>query len=208
LIIARIYYLAPAQNPNPTLSNIIPSIITEGALEYAFISASVTSLKPFLRPFHSGRYMVNTIGAAGSGLRTNLSAKDSQDPYYQLSAVSVTGTGTGSGGKRSAKISQTASVNDDRPPQTSNTKISAGRVKRSSSQKRLAATAPVAGHGRTHSDMRRDDEESVNTDGSDQMIIRETRGWSVRYEDVDADADGQEGQNGTAWHSSGVACAV
>lgn len=122
--------------------------------------------------------------------------------------MSVTGTGTGSGGKLSAKISQTASLGDDGPLQKSNTKTSAGRAKRSTSQKCLAAPAPVASHGRTRSDVRRDDEESVHTDGSDQMIIRETRGWSVRYEDADADTDGQEGPNGTAWHSSGVACAV
>jgi hypothetical protein len=172
------------------------------------MSTSVTSLKPFLRPFHSGRYMVNTVGAAGSGLRTNLSAKDSKDPYYQLSAVSVTGTGTGNGGKLSAKISQKTSFNDDGTLQNSNTNIGAGRAKKSTSQKRLAAPALVARHGRSHSDVRRDDEESVNTEGSDQMIIRETRGWSVRYEEADADADGQEGPNVTAWHSSGVACAV
>lgn len=197
LIVTRIYYLSPSRNPNPTLSTILPSILTEAALEYAFMSASITSLKPFLRPFHSGRYIINTVGAPGSGLRSDL--KDSQDPYYQLSAVSVGGGGSRNP-KHTARV-QTTSFNEEGPLPKTTTRISAGRPKRSGSQTRglgpKGLTAlPVAARTR-----REEEEESVNTEGSDQMIIRETKGWSVRYEDVEG--EGEQG-NGAAWHAGAL----
>ena len=72
----------------------------------------------------------------------------------------------------------------------------------------VAHHMPAAGHGRSYSDVRRDDEaESVNsTEGSDQMIIRETKGWSVRYEDVDEQEQHQH--PGFASHVSAAASAV
>lgn len=55
-------------------------IFTETALGFAFMSASVTCLKPFLRPFHSG-YFVSTDGSG-----VPVTGKGSQaDTYYMLS---------------------------------------------------------------------------------------------------------------------------
>lgn len=86
IIIARLYYLSPGIQETHNSGNIAAEIITEAALQYALISASITCLKPFLRPFHSGGYFVDSIGAPGSGLRTNVRSS-SRDPYYKLSTV-------------------------------------------------------------------------------------------------------------------------
>jgi hypothetical protein len=173
------------------------------------MSASITSLKPFLQPFHSGRYIVNTVGAPGSGLRSNLSAKDSQDPYYELSHASAMSNSGNVGKQRGGvKVRQTASFSDDpiKKPSAVATAKRTHPPRERNTNTLAAAHMPAAGHGRSYSDVRRDDEESVNTEGSDQMIIRETKGWSVRYEDVDEQEQHQH--PGFASHISAVAPAV
>ena len=86
VVVVRLFYLSPSENSEPTVTSIIPNIITEAALELCLISACITSLKPFLQPVHSG-YMVNTsVGAPGSSFRSGMRQK-SQDSYYMLSTV-------------------------------------------------------------------------------------------------------------------------
>ena len=85
IVAIRLFYLSPSENSDPTITSIIANILTEAALELCLISACITSLKPFLQPIHSG-YIVNSVGAPGSGLRSGIRAK-SQDSYYMLSTV-------------------------------------------------------------------------------------------------------------------------
>lgn len=86
IIAVRLYYLSPRTETAHDSVNIVAQIVTEAALEFALISASVTCLKPFLQPFHSGGYLVDSVGAPGSGLRTNVRSS-SRDPYYKLSTI-------------------------------------------------------------------------------------------------------------------------
>jgi hypothetical protein len=85
IVAIRLFCLSPSENSDPTATSIIANILTEAALELCLISACITSLKPFLQPIHSG-YIVNSVGAPGSGLRSGIRAK-SQDSYYMLSAA-------------------------------------------------------------------------------------------------------------------------
>jgi hypothetical protein len=85
VVVVRLFYLSPSENSEPTVTSIIPNIITEAALELCLISACITSLKPFLQPVHSG-YMVTSVNAPGSSFRSGKRAK-SQDSYYMLSTV-------------------------------------------------------------------------------------------------------------------------
>ncbi|XWX01395.1 hypothetical protein V2A60_009422 [Cordyceps javanica] len=62
IAIVRICFLAPHLNHDPTLTNVVPHIITEAALHFAVISASITSLRPFLRTLH----LDYTVGSKGS----------------------------------------------------------------------------------------------------------------------------------------------
>ena len=176
LVATRLFYLYPQENPDPTFTGIIASILTEAALEFSLMSASVSSLRPFLRPFHSG-YIVNSVGAPGSGLRTG-----PQDPYYMLSAVkgtnkdetiqTVKSTRRPSLGSEGSQLGYTYPGSVKPNPQAV--------VRPDLGDQQAADSAP----GRQHSSkVRRDDMESVDSVGSDQMIIRKTKEWSVRYED-------------------------
>jgi hypothetical protein len=67
ILAARLFFLSPDENYDPTLTSIIPHILTEAAMDYALVSTSITCLKPFLKPFHTGG-VVNRVGGAGSGV--------------------------------------------------------------------------------------------------------------------------------------------
>jgi hypothetical protein len=162
ILIGRLYFLSPSQNDDPTWTSVLPGILTEAALEYAIIATSITALKPFLRPFHTGA-IVNSVGGAGSGLmygstaykghgvyiRSNSKSVDQKDDIPMTNQSGGIGTARGSGddlGMRSGlEPRQTTVTNVMRP--------------------------------------RREDEESVESNGSEKMIIRTTKDWSVRYED-------------------------
>ena len=151
IVAVRLFYLSPGQNHNPTVTSIIAAIITQFALQYSFMSASVTALRPFLRPFHSGHMLVDTVGAPGSGLHSGI-RNGSQDAYHKLGAVRGTDKGM-----PISTVSALASVNDDYQPTVTSPKHHSSKPSR-------------------------DDMKSVDSQGSDQMIIRKTRDYSVRYE--------------------------
>ena len=52
LVAARLYLISPDVDSDPTYTNIIPDILTEITFHFSVISASITSLRPFLRTFH------------------------------------------------------------------------------------------------------------------------------------------------------------
>ena len=144
------------------------------------MSASVTSLRPFLRPFHLG-YIVDSVGAPGSGLRSGFRTR-SQDPYYMLSAVKGTnkdGTAQTVTSTRPASVGSTASQHGIAYPES--VKPKPEKAVRPDLSDQLGVTSA---QGRQYSNkVRRDDTESIDSAGSDQMIIRKTRDWSIQYED-------------------------
>lgn len=82
IVIYRLIYLSPKHNTNPTYTNIVPNIITEAIMQFSIISASVTSLKPFLRSLHPA-HMVSSA-AESSGLVSSDRAGSRGDVYYRL----------------------------------------------------------------------------------------------------------------------------
>ncbi|EEP80698.1 predicted protein [Uncinocarpus reesii 1704] len=63
----------------------IPQILTEVAMNYSLLATSITSLKPFLKPFHTGA-IINTIGGEGSGLYS--SSQTRSQGIYTLASMS------------------------------------------------------------------------------------------------------------------------
>ena len=161
IIAVRLYYLAPAQNLIITSSTVISDILTEGAMEFALMATSITALKPFLTPFHTGA-IVNSVGGAGSGIYSGIRSKPLG--VYMLSSVSGRHdkgqtTMTIESGNHDHKFNQSGGTNKARPH------------------------AHAHAHSNGHADGRRDDIESMESNGSERMIIQTTRDWSVRYED-------------------------
>ena len=126
-------------------------------MEYALIATSITALKPFLQPFAEGA-IVNSVGGTGSGLRYGGQTKGQQS-LYMLSSV----------------------ANRERRENVGTTTIESqtGREK-GESPRRFRTNRSQSG---PNNDVHKDDIESVGSAGSEQMIIKTTRDWSVRYED-------------------------
>lgn len=129
--------------------------MTEAALEFALFSTSITALKPFLRPFHTGA-IVNTVGGAGSGL------------YY---------------GSRSNNAYMLGSTKDPKDDYQMNVSIITGGRKQSPMDVTTASSRGGKKHVPQPSEDQNDDIQSIHSDGSDQKIIRTTKEWSVRYEE-------------------------
>ncbi|EXJ66100.1 uncharacterized protein A1O5_10715 [Cladophialophora psammophila CBS 110553] len=162
LIALRLVYLSPAKNENPTVTSIIPHILTEAALEYSVLCTSITALKPFLRPLHSSA-IVNSVGGNASNPYSRSQGR--VQGIYMLSSVS------GKDNKDEYETTTTAveSTKDNKvqaPKPIFRPEISGGETVTS-----------------VQTDMPRDDIESLESGSSEQMIIRTTRNWSVRYEE-------------------------
>jgi hypothetical protein len=165
----RLYYLSPSENTNPTYTSIIPHILTEAASNFALVATSVTSLKPFLKPFHTGA-IVNTVGGTGSGVFSG--TRPQYQGIYMLAPVSgtkktandVTMTMTNAtsrsnettSGEREVKQPAKLYIGDNVPGQTVISASPGPQLKPASSR--------------------------TGSDGSEQMIIKTTKEWNVRYE--------------------------
>ena len=156
MIAVRLYYLAPSQNSNPTLSSVLSHILTEAALEYALAATSIIALKPFLKPFHSGA-IINTVGGAGSGMYSG-SASAAQG-LYMLSSVSK--------------------KNHDLTPKS--TTVSSDRDIEIEKPKQWQKT--TSAKGQSHAEAQRGESPTRGSTGSQEMIIQTTRDWSVHYEE-------------------------
>jgi hypothetical protein len=157
----RLFYLSPNESHDPTVTSILPHILTEAAMDYAIVSTSITALKPFLKPFHTGA-IVNTIGGGGSGL---YSGSHSGTPgIYMLSSVAK---GKEDIGKATTSSVRSGSIHND----------SQLRAKLYNDNKGEGTTVVLS-----RPDRCREDIESVESNGSEQMIIRTTKEWAIRYE--------------------------
>ncbi|KAJ9607858.1 hypothetical protein H2200_007937 [Cladophialophora chaetospira] len=169
LIALRLVYLSPAQNNDPTVTSIIPAILTEAALEFSLLSTSITALKPFLRPLHTSA-VVNSVGGNASSdpySRSYSRAQGKSQGIYMLSSVS------------------NKSKHDKDEYQTTTTSIEPRTSDAIQAPKPIFRPDLTGGETVTsvQVEQHRDDIESVESNGSEQMIIRTTRNWSVRYED-------------------------
>lgn len=130
-------------------------VFTELALGFAFMSASVTCLKPFLRPFHSG-YFVSTSGSgipvSGKGTRA--------DTYYMLSKNKSTND----------KDEPRSRVTDAH--ETSTTPLHPGYARQSQPKFR----PDLSGHRATVMSQER-------AHDGDEMTISMTQEWDVTYEE-------------------------
>lgn len=160
IVICRLYYLSPTEK-HAHSTGTVASILTEAAVAYAFFSASVTCLKPFLQPFHSG-YVISMVGARISG--HTVTGTDSQgDSYHMLgntrSAMDKNGT--------AVTISDAAgSRNSQAVEDTHWLRAPLFRPDQSNHQ------ATVETKYRHH-----------NSNNPEEMIISMTHEWTVSYED-------------------------
>lgn len=62
IVVMRLVYLSPGAIHRPPVTNIVSNVLAEGALQFSIISASISSLRPFLRSLHPG-YLIDGRGA-------------------------------------------------------------------------------------------------------------------------------------------------
>ena len=122
-------------------------------LDLTFILASVTCLKPFVRPFHSG-YVVSTTPASGYA---STSKNLHRDAYVELSAVKS------AAGNEDGAIIQTRRGRDSRGYKKSAVVYRPDQVDQE-------ATVSSANEGQPYSK-------------SHDMSISRTQAWPVSYED-------------------------
>lgn len=156
-VVLRLQNLSPESNTDQDEPRVMASIFTEACMQIGFILATVTCLKPLLRPFHSG-YIITTADANLSGYKTGIRGRKGSE-YLMLSAVKDTS---------SNKPATTVSVAD-------------------SSDNTNAQPAPPAKafiperHGSHRSPVVRHERMNGSTD-SEQMFISKTQTWTVEYE--------------------------
>ncbi|OAA47141.1 hypothetical protein NOR_02777 [Metarhizium rileyi] len=81
IIVCRVVYLAPTEDPGRELIDIVPSVLTQGAIHFSLMAGCITCLKPFLRTFNTS-YTVQSKDAAmgdASGGRGSI--------YYKLETL-------------------------------------------------------------------------------------------------------------------------
>lgn len=174
IVAVRLLYLSPQKNSDPTFSSIIPNIITEGVLQFSIISASVTSLRPFLRSLHPG-YAVDSSGTQRSGLRS-ANRSGSQDPYYRLDVISKTGKGgvpgaLGSGLRPPEGLTAGHAIAYPAKPHLRKDDQQDVELGQSLSKGKLDSSKTLT-----------DDTDSIDTVAQDPMVIRKTTDWVIRYE--------------------------
>jgi len=160
IVAVRLYYLAPDKNYVPTVTSIIPHVLAEGVLNSALIATSIPALKPFLQPLHTGSSP--TVG--GGGVYCHSSALQSQARgTYKLSSFAGT-----------TKEHAQASIAEQLPDGIDTT-LPTAKPQPNGDRRSSANASKVDGQ--------HDDAESVESNNSQQMIIRATTEWTVRYED-------------------------
>lgn len=184
LVILRLRFLQPTiLNASPTTSGIIADIFTEAVLQFSILACSATALKPFLAVFHQA----HVVGYAGGSNSSTLASKErARERYYRLQNLNarpqdsqdpVTGNTwkpyegpqakggfTSAGATASTPVG--ASIN---PPRTSSERNKKTSMERKGKLKR-AKTGDTP-----------DESWSVQTDGSEKMIIQRTMEVRIQY---------------------------
>lgn len=153
----RLQYLSPENNPDRDEPTVMASIFTEACMQIGFILATVTCLKPLLRPFHSG-YLITTADTNLSGYKTGIRGRKGSE-YLMLSAV-----------KNSSTNKPAATVSVAEPPSNAN------------AQPAIPSKAYVPDRHESHRGAVERHERSNGSMDSEQMFISKTQTWTVEYE--------------------------
>lgn len=175
VIALRLYFLAPttSNNPNPDLPALTAAVFTSAVMNFTLILASVTCLKPFLRPFDGGfliTSMHSHVPAFGAAPITKGSA------YYELSATQRSALTTQqekmmrSGDRKHRSVTVSArGVDEDYDGGFVQVQAKPPLALR---RDRVEQRATV-GHDSVRPSMERDGE---------QMLISKTQAWTVSFE--------------------------
>ncbi|KAJ6786768.1 hypothetical protein PWT90_10742 [Aphanocladium album] len=187
----RLAYLTPANNSDPTLTSIVPAILTQAVLHFSIIASCVTTLKPFLRHFDPTYVLESAEISTSKRSRTSLT-NPSRDPYYRLGAMNRSNRSRGDPNDDitwrpyqgpTQPDRHASAYHDSNATQTSQSSKE-GRLSRlsrtiadglrSSTQSKQNSATQSFTHG---------DSASMRTDGSERMIIERTTEVSVEHED-------------------------
>ncbi|KAG5927307.1 hypothetical protein E4U42_002366 [Claviceps africana] len=166
IISYRLAFLSPAQNPDPTLDTIVPSILTHGAIHFSIVAGSITCLKPFLRTF-------NPACAVDRRGQPTPSHNGTRDSYLKLDTLK----------RREQIVVDSDDSANWRPfqglgerhviamPQESYACTRGERI----APPRHAAKGSIGGE-------RRADAAPAEADGADRLVIQRTTEVSIKYE--------------------------
>ncbi|KAK5702463.1 hypothetical protein LTR17_022296 [Elasticomyces elasticus] len=90
IIALRLWKLLPGQNTDTTMPSIAAEILTEVAMETALNLASVTCVKPFLRPFQEGGYISTTTPNAPASYGITGASRSRSEAYLMLGTAGST----------------------------------------------------------------------------------------------------------------------
>ena len=159
--IARVYYIAHAdESTQPLLNSVVPFICMNVETQYGLMAATMPTLKPFVSGFNTGWGTYDTQGVSGY-------ATDAES--YAMRSLGAHGGDTrGSSHRmRSFRGSQNMDASGD-PDSAGHLRYAGGR-----------STTSVKGNRNTeHSHSN-----SVDSESTKQMIIRQTMTCEVSYED-------------------------
>ncbi|CEJ82678.1 hypothetical protein VHEMI02727 [[Torrubiella] hemipterigena] len=185
LVILRLRYLQPSiLNESPTASGIVADIFTEAVLQFSIIACSMTALKPFLAVFDPA----HVVGyAGGTSHSSTLASKDrTRERYYRLQNLhprpqdqqDPSGENAwkpyegpqAKGGFTSADVTATAAAG-----------ASITQPRTSAERGKKASTEHKGKLKRSKTSEEQDESWSVQTDGSEKMIIKRTVEVSIQY---------------------------
>lgn len=148
----RLYNLAPSQNLEHDKPSIQAQVFTQIAMDGAFLLASITCLKPFLRPFYSDYSAQVGADAQAYTVYDRKINRSRGEAYHELNHSR---SKDGSNGKRS--VIRSRHTDDGQPP-----------LSLRPDKCEYEATA--------HADPR------SKATGDENMLISKTQAWSVSYD--------------------------
>lgn len=190
----RLAYLTPEKNSDPTLTSIIPALLTQAVLHFSIIASCVTTLKPFLRHFDPTYVLESAeINTSKRSRVSTTTTNPSRDPYYRLEPVNRSNRSRG--GEPNDNISWRPYQGPTQPDRHAEAYHDSKATQSSQSSKegplaRLSRTISSSLKSGTQSKQssatrsnNRVDSESMQTDGSDRMIIERTTEVVVQHEE-------------------------
>ncbi|KAI9744980.1 MAG: hypothetical protein M1835_002655 [Candelina submexicana] len=170
--IIRLRYLVPKLNSSDyTFDTVYGLVCTQIELHYSLMAATIPCMKPFVKAFHTGYLgtaarQTNYGYGYGTGTFGN-SDKTDHGRSFALQSM------------RSRSADERKNVEPQRQKSTHNLKLQEKELRPD-----MADSTVFIEHNQVQ-----EESGSVTSHGSDQMIIRRTVGWDIRYEDEE-----QQGQ--------------
>jgi hypothetical protein len=157
---------------DPTFDSVAYSISTQCQATFSVIAACIPTLKPFMDRAESGMLNVSLKSRPAGG------TYGYQNSYIMQPLSKGSGKLSNTSGKGPAFGSRGSQHGKKHPGPVESNVQNLFRPDRGNPQ-----SVVLAQKGRYLSDVHQDDMESVDSAGSDKMIIRKTTAWSIQYED-------------------------